>query len=119
MFYLERVPCPVVVTNCNGHVLHTNRDFRQLVASENCDYLDSYFPPASRIFLHSYAWPMLLKNGEFSELYLQLLTTNGQLLPVMTNARISQTEGDGKTASLAGIPMRSTDRSLQLCLQAA
>lgn len=94
MFYLERLPCPVVVTNCNGHVLHTNRDFRQLVAPENCDYLDSYFPPASRIFLHSYAWPMLLKNGEFSELYLQLLTTNGQLLPVMTNARISQTESE-------------------------
>ena len=94
MFYLERLPCPVVVTNCNGQVLHTNRDFRQLVAPENCDYMDSYLPPASRIFLHSYAWPMLLKNGEFSELYLQLLTTNGQLLPVMANARISQTESE-------------------------
>lgn len=37
---------------------------------------------------------MLLKNGEFRELYLQLLTADQQMLPVMTNARISEADGE-------------------------
>lgn len=94
MFYLERLPCPVLVTSCNGHVLHTNRDFKQLVVPEVCDNMDHYFTPACRIFLHTYAWPMLLKDGEFNELYMQLLSADGQLIPVMTNARISEAEGE-------------------------
>lgn len=94
MFYLERLPCPVLVTSCNGQVLHTNRDFKQLVVPEAYDSMDHYFPPACRIFLHTYAWPMLLKNGEFNELYMQLLTADGQLIPVMTNARISEADGE-------------------------
>lgn len=93
MFYLERLPCPVLITNCNGHVQHTNQDFKRLVKPEDGDNMDHYFPPACRIFLQTHAWPLLLKNGEFNELYMQLLATDGQLIPVMTNARISDVEG--------------------------
>ena len=94
MFYLERLPCPVLVTNCNGRVQHTNRDFKKLVAPEVCENMNHYFPPACRIFLQTHAWPLLLKNGEFNELYMQLLTADGQRIPVMTNARISEAEDE-------------------------
>ncbi|KOX65658.1 diguanylate cyclase [Pseudomonas psychrophila] len=94
MFYLERLPCPVLVTNCNGSVQHTNRDFKKLVAPEVYENMNHYFPPACRIFLQTHAWPLLLKNGEFNELYMQLLTAGGERIPVMTNARISEAEGE-------------------------
>lgn len=94
MFYLERLPCPVLVTNCSGHIKHTNRDFKKLVVSEVYENMDYYFPPACRIFLQSHAWPLLLKNGEFNELYMQLLSVDGKRIPVMTNARISEAEGE-------------------------
>lgn len=55
--------------------------------------MDQFFPPASRIFLQTHAWPLLLRNGEFSELYLQLQSENGQAIPVMANARISEVDG--------------------------
>lgn len=93
LFNLERLPCPLLVTDCNGYILHTNKDFKVLIASEVHESMDHYFPPASRIFLQAYAWPMLLKNGEFTEIYMQLLATDGQLIPVMTNARVSELEG--------------------------
>ena len=94
MFYLERLPCPVLITDCNGQIQHTNRDFKQLVASETHGTMDQYFPPSCHIFLHSYAWPLLLKNGEFNELYMQLFGADRQLIPVMTNARISEVRGE-------------------------
>ena len=94
MFYLERLPCPVLVTNCNGNVQHTNRDFKKLVAPEVYENMNHYFPPACRIFLQTHAWPLLLKNGEFNELYMQLLTASGERIPVMTNARISEADGE-------------------------
>lgn len=94
MFYLERLPCPVLVTNCSGYVKHANRDFKKLVASEVSGNMDYYFPLAGRVFLQTHAWPLLLKNGELNELYMQLLSVDGQRIPVMTNARISVTEGE-------------------------
>lgn len=55
--------------------------------------MDQYFPPASRIFLQTHAWPLLFKNGEFAELYMQLQAADGQRMPVMANARISEIRG--------------------------
>lgn len=94
LFYLERLPCPVLVTDCSGLVLHTNLDFRALVGPGDTSTMDRYFPPASRIFLQTHAWPLLFKNGEFSELYMQLLTADEARVPVMTNARITEIRGN-------------------------
>lgn len=94
MFYFEPLPCPVLVTDCSGHILHANCDFTTLVAHGTGDAMDRFFPPACRIFLQTHAWPMLLKDGEFRELYMQLLAADQQLLPVMTNARVSEIDGE-------------------------
>lgn len=93
MFYLDRLPGPVLVTDCNGRIKHSNCDFKRLAGAGAAEGMDQFFPPASRIFLHTHAWPLLLRNGEFSELYLQLQSENGQSIPVMANARISEVDG--------------------------
>ena len=92
MFYLDRLPCPVLVTDCNGRIKHANNDFKRLTDAPLSGDMDQFFPPASRIFLQTHAWPLLLRNGEFNELYMQLQSGNGQLMPVMTNARIIEAE---------------------------
>lgn len=94
MFYLERLPCPILVTDCKGYVKHSNLDFKKLAGATVAEDMNHYFPPASRIFLQTHAWPMLLKNGEFNELYLQLLAADEQHIPVMANARISEADGE-------------------------
>jgi histidyl-tRNA synthetase len=68
--------------------------------------MDQFFPPASRIFLQTHAWPLLLRNGEFSELYLQLQSENGQAIPVMANARISEVDGTPEVIWLFFIAVR-------------
>ena len=93
MFYLDRLPGPVLVTDCNGRIKHSNCDFKRLAGASAAEGMDQFFPPASRIFLQTHAWPLLLRNGEFSELYLQLQSEGGQAIPVMTNARISEVDG--------------------------
>ena len=93
MFYLDRLPGPVLVTDCNGRIKHANSDFRRLAGAASTAEMDQFFPPASRIFLQTHAWPLLLRNGEFSEIYLQLRAASGQSIPVMTNARISEVDG--------------------------
>ena len=72
MFYLDRLPCPVLVTDFNGCIKHANNDFKRLTDAALSGDMDQFFPPASRIFLQTHAWPLLLRNGEFNELYLQL-----------------------------------------------
>ena len=49
MFYLERLPCPVLVTDCNGQIKHSNHDFKRLAGVLLVDSMDHYFPPARRI----------------------------------------------------------------------
>jgi len=93
VLYLDRLPGPVLVTDCNGRIKHCNCDFKRLAGVGTTEGMDQFFPPASRIFLQTHAWPLLLRNGEFSELYLQLQSAGGQAIPVMTNARISEVDG--------------------------
>lgn len=73
--------------------MHTNLDFRNLVGPSESGTMDRYFPPASCIFLQTHAWPLLFKDSGFSELYMQLLSADGQRIPVMTNARVSEIRG--------------------------
>ena len=73
--------------------MHTNLDFRNLVGPSESGTMDRYFPPASCIFLQTHAWPLLFKDSGFSEVYMQLLSADGQRIPVMTNARVSEIRG--------------------------
>jgi diguanylate cyclase (GGDEF)-like protein len=91
---LDFLPCPVLVTACDGHVLYSNLDFKSLVAPCTSEHMDHYFPAECHIFLQIYAWPLLLINGEFNELYMELLASPRQPIPVVANARLIENEGE-------------------------
>lgn len=94
---LNQLPCPVLVTDITGRVLATNTDLLSLVGATTQQALDStiedLLPPASRIFLQTHVWPLLLREGEAKEIYLQVLAAHGERVPVMVNSRRSEFNG--------------------------
>ncbi len=90
MKYFQRLPCPVLVTDRNGVVLEANAKFTQMATSKPGTAMTLSFTPASRIFLETHAWPLLLKSGEIREVYLQLNVDGHRPIPVMTNAQLSE-----------------------------
>ena len=97
MHFMNQLPCPVLVTDMSGTMLALNLSLRELVGSSHGDdeaqSMDALFPPASRIFLQTHAWPTLLRDGRVTEIYLHLIDARGQRIPVMVNAQPGQWDG--------------------------
>lgn len=90
MKYFHLLPCPVLVTDRNGIVLEANAEFCQMAGSKPGTAMTLCFTPASRIFLETHAWPLLLKGGNIREFYLQLNVEGRRPIPVMTNAQLCE-----------------------------
>ena len=95
---LDKLPCPALITSESGQVFAANKDFIGLVG-ENIEQLrgramDEFLPPASRIFMQTHVWPMLLRDGQVSELYLKLISESGVRVPVMVNCRRDDSSED-------------------------
>jgi PAS domain S-box-containing protein len=56
-------------------------------------HIENLFPPASRIFLQTHVWPMLLREKNVRELYIQLRTSSNQNIPVLLNCQQGLHEG--------------------------
>ena len=88
---INEIPCPVLVTDRSGLVLAANQSLLDLVGS-TMDALasiamDQFFPVASRIFLQTPVWPLLLREGAVREIRLQMLTREGAPVPVFVNCQ--------------------------------
>ena len=97
MNLLNQLPVAALVTDAAGRVLAANSELLAL-AHLSIDKLlqqpmDDLLPPASRIFLQSYVWPIVMREGHISESYMQLLGTQNQRVPVLVNCRMGQFEG--------------------------
>ncbi|MGS0753436.1 diguanylate cyclase domain-containing protein [Roseateles sp. GG27B] len=97
MNLLNQLPVAALVTDATGRVLAANTELLAL-AHLSIDKLlhqpmEDLLPPASRIFLQSYVWPMVMREGHVSESYMQLLGTQNQRVPVLVNCRKGQFEG--------------------------
>ena len=71
--------------------------------------MEQFFPVASRIFLQTHIWPLLLRQHQVREIKLQILARDGQHVPVLVNC--------DRTLSEAGeyytwVLFVSTERSL-------
>lgn len=95
---LAPLPCPVLVTDTHGYILAANPDLLEVVGGTEAAWLqqpmENLLPPASRIFLQTHVWPMVLDQGGVREIYLQLRGAQGQRIPVMVNCRCSQADPD-------------------------
>ena len=95
---LDHLPCPVLVTDGTGRVLVINSELLELVGVTATHWLqktiEDLVPPASRIFLHTYVWPMLMRDGAVREIQLQIRDAQGRRIPVMVNSRKGSLEGE-------------------------
>lgn len=92
----DRLPCPILITDGAGCIEYASDDFLRMVGKSEAQVLqhqlEECMPPASRILLQTHLWPLLLKNGELSEIHLKLSGPDDQRIPVMLNCRRSADE---------------------------
>ena len=97
MNQFNQLPCPVLITDVMGCMLAANTDLLDLVGGTQAQWqhqaMEQLFPPASRIFLQTHVWPMLLSQGRVRELYLYLCAANAQRIPVLVNCQKGRFEG--------------------------
>ena len=97
MSLLDQLPCAVVVTNEAGLLLDVNAALLALTGGGRQDrigrWIDELLPPASRIFLQTHIWPTLLRDGQISEIHLQVNGLDGNRVPVLLSSRRGEFQG--------------------------
>lgn len=87
----DQLPCPALVTDRGGIVQSVNQSLLELVGGAKDRWLakpmDLMLPMASRIFLQTHIWPMLLREGRVREIRLQILDDSGKRVPVFVNCQ--------------------------------
>lgn len=80
-----------MVTDRGGVVQSVNQSLLELVGGVKDSWLakpmDILFPMASRIFLQTHVWPMLLREHRVREIRLQILGEAGTRVPVFVNCQ--------------------------------
>ena len=71
MILLNELPCAALITDEKGSVLLVNGALRAIIGGTDDTWhgqpMEVLFPPASRIFLQTHLWPLLLREGSLSE----------------------------------------------------
>ena len=87
----DQLPCPALVTDRAGLVQLVNQSLLQLVGGVKDTWvskpMDLLFPNASRIFLQTHVWPLLLHTGRINEIYLDFSDAEKLKIPVMVNCQ--------------------------------
>jgi sigma-B regulation protein RsbU (phosphoserine phosphatase) len=102
--WFNPLPCPVLVTDTYGYIQTTNADLLAVVGGTEAQWryqpMEKLLPPASRIFLQTHVWPMVLAQGGVREIYLHLCDAQGQRIPVMVNCQrgLNDSGGQGNSA---------------------
>jgi PAS domain-containing protein len=107
----DQLPCAVLHTDQDGKILRMNAELMRLLGPASPVRpgapMDQLLPPASRIFLQTHVWPMLLREGVAREIYLHLRAGDATRIPVMVNA-----SGDGAGAGYTWVLFVARERSL-------
>lgn len=95
---IDQLPCPILVTDATGHILITNADLLQLVGGTAEEWqkksLNDLLPPASRIFLQTYLWPILYHEAQVREIHMQLYDSQKKAIPVLVNCQRNFNNGE-------------------------
>lgn len=87
----DQIPCPVMVSDHDGHILEINKKLLEVVGGESSAWvgqsMNKLFSAPSRIFLQTHIWPILLKDGKVQEIKLQILDAKGVEIPVLCNCQ--------------------------------
>lgn len=93
----DQLPCPALVTDGAGVVQSLNRDLLLLIGGDKerwiANSMELMFPMASRIFLQTHIWPMILREGHVREIRMQLTGEKGKSVPIFVNCQKTTEEG--------------------------
>jgi diguanylate cyclase (GGDEF)-like protein/PAS domain S-box-containing protein len=94
----NQLPCPVLITTKDGTVQAANAPLLTLLREKSEDILhkpmDELMPLASRIFLQTHVFPMLIRDGSVHEIYLKLKSKNNPSIAILLNCTSGIFKGD-------------------------
>lgn len=97
MLAVDDIPCAMMITDPEGHIVRLNREFLALIGGEEAPWrgqsMDGLLTPASRIFSQTHLFPTLHHAGAVREVYVHLRGADGEAVPVMANAVRKPLEG--------------------------
>jgi diguanylate cyclase (GGDEF)-like protein/PAS domain S-box-containing protein len=100
MLHYDRLPCPVLITDHHGRVVFINARCLAFLGGTPQSWMqqpmDALFPGASRIFLQTHVWPMLLRDKQVNEVRLQMYDAHKVSIPVLTNCQWSNVHGEDR-----------------------
>lgn len=112
MNMFDQLPCAVLHTDNDGKIVQMNAELMRILGPASAvragALMDQLLPPASRIFLQTHVWPMLLRDGAVREIYLHLRAGDATRIPVMVNA----SGGDGARDGYTWVMFVARERSL-------
>lgn len=87
----DQIPCPVLVTDRNGLVESLNQNLLKLLGGVKENWLkkpmENMFTMASRVFLQTHVWPLVLHEGQVCEIRLQIMDQAKKQVPVYVNCQ--------------------------------
>lgn len=90
MLSADDIPCAVMITDSEGHLIRINHECLRIVGGDEKGWhgqpLEAMLTPASRIFSQTHVFPLLHHGGSVREIYLQMRGADGDPVPVMVNA---------------------------------
>lgn len=97
MLAVDDIPCAMMLTDGEGHMLRLNRELLQIVGGEQADWIgrsmEVLLTPASRIFSQTHLFPLLHHDAVVREAYIHLVGRDAETVPVMVNATRRQLDG--------------------------
>lgn len=97
MLAVDDIPCAMMVTDTQGLVKRINAEFLELVGGAEGRWqgqsMEALLTPAARIFCQTHVFPMLRHGQVVREIYLHVIASDGQPVPVMVNAARKDVEG--------------------------
>lgn len=95
---LDTVPCGFLRFDDQGDILMVNASLLETLGYSEGELvgerMERILPVASRIFYQTHFFPLLKLHDEVNEVYLSLQHRNGEVIPVLANARRRNDEGE-------------------------
>ncbi len=97
MLPADDMPCAMMLTDGEGHMLRLNRELLRIVGGEESDWIgrsmEVLLTPASRIFSQTHLFPLLHHDAAVREVYIHLVGSDAEKVPVMVNATRTSMDG--------------------------
>jgi signal transduction histidine kinase len=93
-FDQDKLPCGVIQVSRDRKILYCNQYAADIVSQKSAHMIgrsiDDLTSAASKIFIDSYVYPLLLEDSKTEEIQINFKNTEGRSLPVVANIQMSE-----------------------------